>query len=87
MSSDTTTRPLRADARRNAERVMAAAREALRLDEAPLYARVDLIRDDAGRPCLLELELCEPSLFFAHAPGSAERFAALLAKTLGGVSA
>lgn len=43
--------------------------------ETPLYARVDLIRDDAGAPCLLELELAEPSLFFAHAAGSADRFA------------
>ncbi len=42
----------------------------------PLYARVDLIRDAAGSPVLLELELTEPSLFFAHAPGSAERFTA-----------
>jgi hypothetical protein len=41
----------------------------------PLYARVDLIRDAEGAPVLLELELTEPSLFFAHAPGSAERFA------------
>jgi len=42
---------------------------------ALLYARVDLIRDAAGAPCLLELELTEPSLFFAYAPpGSAERF-------------
>jgi glutathione synthase/RimK-type ligase-like ATP-grasp enzyme len=41
-----------------------------------LYARVDLIRDGSGRPCLLELELTEPSLFFAHAQGSAARFAA-----------
>jgi hypothetical protein len=41
----------------------------------PLYARVDLIRDDAGAPCLLELEMTEPSLFFLHAAGSAERFA------------
>jgi O-ureido-D-serine cyclo-ligase len=43
---------------------------------APLYARVDLIRDHVGAPALLELELTEPSLFFAQAPGSAERFAA-----------
>ncbi len=43
--------------------------------ETPLYARVDLIRDAGGYPCLLELELTEPSLFFAHAPGSAGRFA------------
>ena len=41
----------------------------------PLYARIDLIRDDAGAPCLLELEMTEPSLFFVHAAGSAERFA------------
>ena len=31
-----------------------------------------------GRPRLLELELAEPSLFFAHAPGSARRFAEVL---------
>jgi hypothetical protein len=42
--------------------------------KAPLYARVDLIRDADGAPCLLELELTEPSLFFAYAAGSAERF-------------
>ncbi|HEX8757454.1 MAG TPA: hypothetical protein VF745_14045 [Steroidobacteraceae bacterium] len=41
----------------------------------PLYARVDLIRSADGSPCLLELELTEPSLFFAHAPGAAERLA------------
>jgi len=40
-----------------------------------LYARVDLIRDRQGAPCLLELELTEPSLFFAHAAGSAAHFA------------
>jgi O-ureido-D-serine cyclo-ligase len=37
------------------------------------YARVDLIRDAAHAPCLLELELIEPSLFFAHAPEAAQR--------------
>jgi len=40
-----------------------------------LYARVDLIRGPDGAPCLLELELTEPSLFFAHAAGSAARYA------------
>ena len=53
--------------------------------DAPLaYARVDLIRDAQGAPCLLELELAEPSLFFAHAPGSARRFADVLLARLGG---
>ncbi len=41
-----------------------------------LYARVDLIRDPQGAPVLLELELTEPSLFFAYAEDSAASFAA-----------
>jgi glutathione synthase/RimK-type ligase-like ATP-grasp enzyme len=41
-----------------------------------LYGRVDLIRDDAGRPCVLELELTEPSLYLAYEPGSVQRFVA-----------
>ena len=43
-----------------------------------LYARVDLIRDANAAPSVLELELTEPSLYFAHAAGAAERFAALV---------
>jgi glutathione synthase/RimK-type ligase-like ATP-grasp enzyme len=31
-----------------------------------LYARVDLARDGEGRPCLMELELVEPSLFLGR---------------------
>jgi O-ureido-D-serine cyclo-ligase len=42
----------------------------------PLYARIDLVRDATGSPVVLELELTEPSLFFAHGLGAAERFAA-----------
>jgi glutathione synthase/RimK-type ligase-like ATP-grasp enzyme len=41
------------------------------------YARIDLLPSPDG-PRLLELELTEPSLFFAHAAGSADRFAATL---------
>lgn len=40
-----------------------------------LYARVDCIRDAARVPRLLELEITEPSMYFAHAPGSAKRLA------------
>lgn len=43
--------------------------------DMPLYARVDLIHAADGTPCVLELELAEPSLFFAHAAGAAARFA------------
>ena len=45
---------------------------------APLYARVDLIHSSDGAPHLLELELTEPSLFFAQAAGAAGRLAAQL---------
>jgi len=45
----------------------------------PLYARVDLVRDDHGRPCVLELELVEPSLFLPQAsPAALERLVAAL---------
>jgi O-ureido-D-serine cyclo-ligase len=46
----------------------------------PLYARVDLIRSDGGAPCLLEVELTEPSLFFTYAPGTAARFAQICSR-------
>jgi len=58
---------------RVAERVLAALPF-----PAPLYARVDLIRSWDGAPRLLELELTEPSLFFAQAAGAAARLAAQL---------
>jgi O-ureido-D-serine cyclo-ligase len=69
-----TTRAAQADELQVAERVLAALPFGVLT-----YARVDLIRDTSHAPCLLELELIEPSLFFAHAPGSA---AALAAATL-----
>jgi len=40
----------------------------------PLYARIDLVRDAAGRPVIMELELTEPSLFLPQAPEAAASF-------------
>jgi glutathione synthase/RimK-type ligase-like ATP-grasp enzyme len=57
-----------------AEQVMAAAPRPL------LYARIDLVRDEAGRPHLMELELIEPSLFFSGIPAAAARLAAAIAR-------
>jgi glutathione synthase/RimK-type ligase-like ATP-grasp enzyme len=64
-------------AREAAADELALARQALAAVPCavPLYARVDLLRDGQGQPRLLELELIEPSLFFAHAPQAAARFA------------
>lgn len=47
-----------------------------------LYARIDVIPDAQGDPMLLELELTEPSLFFAISLGAAERYAAAIAGCL-----
>jgi glutathione synthase/RimK-type ligase-like ATP-grasp enzyme len=52
--------------------------------ETPLYARVDLIRDQQGEPVVLELELIEPSLFFPFAARSAESFAAAIVRRADG---
>ena len=56
-----------------AERVLAFVEQ--RFATRPLIARVDLLRDPAGTPILLELEAIEPSLYTGEAPGSAARLA------------
>jgi O-ureido-D-serine cyclo-ligase len=61
-----------------AERAVAAAAYTAIPFAAPVYARIDLIRDQSGAPVVLELELTEPSLFLEHAAGAAERFASHL---------
>ena len=66
------------DERELADLVMSAATRRLGIAAPLLYSRVDLIRDAAGQPRLLELELAEPSLFLAHAPGVAAQLAGLL---------
>ena len=68
-----------------ARRVLAAAQAALAPAGAPelLYARVDLVRDAAGRPLLLELELSEPTLFLADHPDGLARLVAALERRLG----
>ena len=69
-----------ADELRVAESALAAIPYATPL----LYARVDLIRDGADAPCVLELELTEPSLFFLHGARAAERFVAAIAARAAG---
>jgi len=65
------------------ERAVAEAALAPIADQL-LYGRVDLARDDRGDPMVMELELVEPSLFFAHRPGSAARYVAGLRRRLTG---
>ncbi|TFV65666.1 UNVERIFIED_ORG: hypothetical protein E4P37_09145 [Bacillus sp. AZ43] len=53
-----------------AQRVFDAVPGLVGVDDAPLYARIDLVGDADGRPVVLELELAEPSLFLPQAPGA-----------------
>jgi glutathione synthase/RimK-type ligase-like ATP-grasp enzyme len=64
-----------------AERALADAALAPVRDRV-LYARVDMARDDAGRPMVMELELVEPSLFFTRSPYALERFVTALRSRL-----
>ncbi len=59
-----------------ASRVVADVAE--RFGTAPLYARVDMLRDSAGEPVLLELEAVEPCLYLATSPGAAGRLAGII---------
>jgi len=51
---------------------------------APLYARLDLLDGDDGKPRVLELELIEPSLFIDRDPAGAARLVTLLGEELAG---
>ncbi len=56
-----------------AERAVAACQP------IPVYARVDMVRDNEGELAIMELELIEPELWLRYDPPSADRFAAGLA--------
>lgn len=47
-----------------------------------LYGRVDMARDDDGQPMVMELELVEPSLFFAKFPPALDRYVTGLKRRL-----
>ncbi|MDC7676127.1 ATP-grasp domain-containing protein [Asticcacaulis machinosus] len=47
-----------------------------------LYARVDMVRDDQGRFCLMELELIEPDLYLKYDEDAPERLAKAFAAAL-----
>lgn len=58
-----------------ADAAVRAMDTALARGQPLLYARVDLVRDDARSPCLIELEVTEPSLYFGWNADAAGRCA------------
>ncbi|MDQ6694594.1 MAG: hypothetical protein M3014_09275 [Chloroflexota bacterium] len=61
------------------DEVLLARQVLLAVGQDVLYARVDIVRDETGAPCLMELELVEPMLFLVNAPRAVERFAQAIA--------
>lgn len=52
------------------------------LDEAPLYARVDMVRGEDGRLVLMELEMIEPYLYPLEGPRLGEMLAEAVVRRL-----
>ena len=67
-----------------AERIIAALPMLVDSVYPLAYARVDLVRLPNGSPCVLELELVEPSVFLATDAKAGARFADVLRKRLAG---
>jgi hypothetical protein len=63
-----------------ADELAAAAAILAAVAEPLLYARIDLARDPAGAPLLMELELVEPDLYFQHDPAKGAAFAEAVAR-------
>lgn len=59
-----------------------AAQALAAMPMAPLYARVDLVRDGQGSWALIELEAIEPALYLAHAEDGARALCAALEAAL-----
>lgn len=64
------------------EAILAAVERRNPDDEPLAYARIDFLLDDDGCPCLNEVELIEPSLFFRHSQDAAGKLADVLVRRL-----
>jgi hypothetical protein len=69
--------PIADDERALADKTLGTVGEEL------LYARIDVARDEANRPMIMELELIEPSLFLLQSTRALDRFADAIARTCG----
>lgn len=51
-------------------------------EEAPLYARVDMVNDNNGKPAISELELIEPEMWFRRNEPAADQLAEAIKQKL-----
>lgn len=65
-----------------AEEIAVATKAVAAVPGRPLYARVDLLRDDEGNVCVNEVELIEPGLYLAVHDPAAGMFADAIAQEL-----
>jgi len=64
------------------EQIDLAERACAACSPLPLYGRVDMVRDNAGRLAIMELELIEPELWLRFHQPAADRFAEGIARLL-----
>ena len=64
------------------EEVDLAIRSVRACDPQPMYARVDIVNDNSGKPALSELELVEPELWFRRNQLAAEKLAQVIKMSL-----
>lgn len=67
----------------SADEIELAERAMATCDPAPIYGRVDMVRDNDGRLAVMELELVEPELWLRLCPAAADRLADAVVRTLG----
>ncbi len=63
------------------EQIELAERTMALCDPAPVYGRVDIVRDNGGRWSVMELELIEPELWLRNYPPAAKLLARAIART------
>jgi glutathione synthase/RimK-type ligase-like ATP-grasp enzyme len=67
-----------------AEEIVFAERAVAACVPRPVYARVDIVRDNDGRLAIMELELVEPEMWFRTCPAAAEVMAREVGRVVGG---
>ena len=63
------------------EEIVFAEKAVLACSELPLYARVDILRDNTGELAIMELEIIEPEMWFRRNPEAADILAKEIKRT------